>query len=158
MFQPGYFRVQTVDSYDTPDSPASNLTHMEIQRKGARGRIGANVETCCGIRGPDGCEEIVPSRRVLQPKIVYGHPGDSPHQTRAQLMRCLSQTIGRVRMIPLALPLKRDFEVRRLPFRRKRSGSREPGPPGIGPFWGRVPAKPVLSFFQYCLRKPLEGN
>jgi hypothetical protein len=38
MFQPGYFRVQTVGRYDTVRSPVTNLTQIESQRKGASAR------------------------------------------------------------------------------------------------------------------------
>jgi hypothetical protein len=38
MFQPGYFRVQTVYRYDTLLSPSPNLIQMETQRKAAKAR------------------------------------------------------------------------------------------------------------------------
>jgi hypothetical protein len=48
MFQPGYFRVQTVYRYATFFSPLLNLTQMETERKATKERSRKQFEEFVG--------------------------------------------------------------------------------------------------------------
>ena len=136
--------------------------HSEVGHKRASWKQNplpnADCETGCGIRDAARGGRIELSGRTSPAKIVCGHAGPLRHPTRAQLMRCLSFAIDRIRMFPLGNVAEKRLREKETSLRHKHSRSRPTRNAGREPFPRQGASKAVRGVLPLPAQGVLRGE